>query len=58
MTYHVAQVNIGRILGAMDSPIMAEFKANLDPINALAEASPGFVWRLKGDNNNATEIHV
>ena len=58
MHYHIAQVNIGRILGAMDSPVMKEFKDNLDPINALAEASPGFVWRLKGDNNNATEIHV
>ncbi|MFN8449527.1 MAG: DUF3291 domain-containing protein [Anaerolineae bacterium] len=58
MDYHIAQINIGRILGEMDSPIMAEFKDNLDRINALAEASPGFVWRLKGDNNNATEIHV
>jgi hypothetical protein len=58
MSYHLAQINIGRILGAMDNPIMKEFKDNLDPINALAETSPGFVWRLKGDNNNATEIHV
>lgn len=58
MPYHLAQINIGRILGTMDSEIMAEFRDNLDRINALAEASPGFVWRLKGDNNNATEIHV
>ncbi len=35
---HLAQVNIGRTLGPMDSPTMAEFKANLDPIDALAEA--------------------
>lgn len=40
---HLAQVNIGRILGAMDSPVMAEFVANLDPINAL-------------DNGNATDM--
>ncbi len=35
---------------------MAEFKANLDPINALAEAAPGFVWRLQSDTGNATDI--
>lgn len=56
--YHIAQVNIGRILGEMDSPIMAEFKANLDPINALAESTPGFVWRLKGEGNDATSLRV
>lgn len=56
--WHLAQVNIGRARAAMDEPIMAEFKAALDEINALAEASPGFVWRLKGDNNNATAIQA
>ena len=58
MKYHLAQLNIGKILGAIDSPVMAEFVANLDPINSLAEKSPGFVWRLKDDNNNATSINV
>lgn len=59
MNYHIAQVNIGRILGEMDSPVMKEFKDNLDPINALAESTPGFVWRLKGDDtNDATSIRV
>jgi hypothetical protein len=53
---HLAQVNIGRIVAPMDSPAMAEFKANLDPINALADATPGFVWRLKSDSGNATDI--
>ena len=56
--YYLAQVNIGKILGPMDSPVMAEFKNNLDRINALAEGSKGFVWRLKDDNNNATSIKV
>jgi len=56
LQYHLAQVNIGKILGPMDSPVMAEFKNNLDRINALAEASKGFIWRLKDDNNNATSI--
>ena len=57
--YHIAQINVGRVLGPMDGDIMAEFKANLDPINALAEQTPGFVWRLKSDSgNDATSIHV
>ncbi|GGB18082.1 DUF3291 domain-containing protein [Puia dinghuensis] len=58
MGYYLAQVNIGRILGPMDSPVMAEFAANLDRINALAEGSEGFVWRLKDESNNATSIKV
>jgi hypothetical protein len=58
LQYHLAQVNIGKILAPMDSPQMSEFKNNLDPINALAEASEGFIWRLKDENNNATSIKV
>ena len=58
MEYHLAEINVGRILGPMDSAIMQEFAANLDPINALAESSEGFIWRLKDDSNNATSIPV
>jgi hypothetical protein len=54
--YHLAQINIARMLAPLDDPIMADFAANLDAINALAESSPGFVWRLKGDGNNATDL--
>lgn len=52
--YHIAQVNIGRIRAELDDPIMAGFVNRLDEINALADASPGFVWRLKTEANNAT----
>jgi Domain of unknown function (DUF3291) len=45
--YHLAQVNVGRIVAPLDSEAMAGFVAQLDDINALAERSPGFVWRLK-----------
>ena len=38
--------------------MIAEFMDNLDRINAVAEASPGFIWRLKDDSNNATAIRV
>lgn len=54
--YHLAQVNIGIAKGAMDSEMMKEFSDNLDPINAIAEASDGFIWRLKDDAGNATDI--
>jgi hypothetical protein len=54
--YHVAQVNIGRMLGPIDDPVMADFVARLDEINALSEKSPGFIWRLIGEENNATSL--
>ena len=56
--FHLAQLNVGRALGPMDGPVMADFVARLAEINALAEASPGFIWRLQGDNGNATEIKL
>ncbi len=56
MTHHLAQLNIGRMLAAIDDPIMAEFVANLDRINALADGASGFVWRLQSDSGNATEF--
>lgn len=56
--HQLAQVNIGRIRGPMDSEVMAEFAAALDPVNAVADAAPGFVWRLQDDDGNATSIHV
>jgi hypothetical protein len=42
----------------MDSPLMAGFAAQLDPVNALADAAPGFVWRLQDESGNATAIRV
>lgn len=56
--WQLAQVNIGRIRAPMTDPIMAEFADALAEINALAESSPGFVWRLKDDSNNATSIQA
>ncbi|PYX89001.1 MAG: DUF3291 domain-containing protein [Acidobacteria bacterium] len=52
--YHVAQINIGRIKGPLDGPVMAGFMARLDEINALADGNPGFVWRLQTSEGNAT----
>jgi Domain of unknown function (DUF3291) len=53
---HIAQLNIGRFRYPTDHPRMAGFMDNLDRINALAERSDGFVWRLKDESNNATAI--
>ena len=53
--YEIAQLNVGRA-GGPRRRRMADFWRRLDEINALAERSPGFVWRLKGDNNNATGL--
>lgn len=56
--FHLAQLNIARMLAPIDSPVMSDFVANLDRINHLAENSIGFVWRLKDDSNNATSIRI
>ena len=45
--YHLAQVNIAAMRGPLDDPLMADFVARIDEINALAEASPGYVWRWR-----------
>ena len=58
MEFHLAQLNIARMLAPIDSPVMSDFVANLDRINRIAENSPGFVWRLKDDSNNATSIRI
>ncbi len=55
-SYQLAQVNIARARAPLDDPIMAEFIALLDEINALADRSPGFVWRLQTESGNAAYI--
>jgi hypothetical protein len=52
--FELAQLNIATMREPLESPSMADFVANLDRINALAEAAPGFVWRLQDDDGNAT----
>lgn len=54
--WQLAQLNIGRAVAPLDSPVMAGFTEQLDAINLLAEQSPGFVWRLQSDSGNATDI--
>jgi hypothetical protein len=54
--YHLAEINIGRLRAAVDDPMIADFVANLERINALADGSPGFIWRLVGEGDDATDI--
>jgi hypothetical protein len=56
--YHLAEINIAKMKGVnINDPIMKEFVDNLEAVNGIAESSPGFVWRLKDDNNNATSLN-
>jgi hypothetical protein len=54
--HEIAQLNIALMKEPLDSPGMADFVANLDRINALAESSPGFIWRLQTEEGDATAL--
>lgn len=56
--YHLAQLNIAAKRYADDDPRFADFMNALDPVNAVADQSPGFVWRLQSDDGNATAIQI
>jgi Domain of unknown function (DUF3291) len=58
MTYHLAQINVGRFHYPADDPRNADFMDNLGRINAIAESSSGYIWRLKDDSGNATAIQA
>src|SRR5215831_3043706 len=53
---HLAQLNVGRMIAPRGDPRVAEFFANLDRVNVIADRMPGFIWRLKDDSGNATGI--
>lgn len=56
--YQLAEINIARMKGVnINDPLMKEFVDNLDKVNALAESSPGFIWRFKDESNNATSFN-
>ena len=55
-THHLAQYNIARGRSSLDRPQMSGFVERLAPVNALAEQSEGFVWRLQGEGGDATSI--
>jgi hypothetical protein len=58
MEYVLAQVNVGRLVAPLDSPPLADFVAGLEPVNAVADRAPGFVWRLQTEDGDATALRV
>lgn len=54
--HELAQMNVARLRAPIDSPQLADFVDALDRINAVADGSPGFVWRLQDDSGNATAL--
>ncbi|HUF38849.1 MAG TPA: DUF3291 domain-containing protein [Anaerolineales bacterium] len=58
MNHHLAQLNLAKPRFPLDDPRMAEFMENLNRINELGKAAPGFVWILEDDTGNATAIHA
>ncbi|MDQ2717085.1 MAG: DUF3291 domain-containing protein [Chloroflexota bacterium] len=56
--HHLAQVNIARMIAPLSDPLMAGFVAKLDEVNALADASPGFIWRFQTSAGNATAVRA
>ena len=57
-SHDLAQVNVMRLRAPLDSPELAAFVSALDPVNALAEQAPGFVWRLKTASGNSTALRI
>ena len=57
--FHLAQINTARAVASLDDPVMEGFVSQLEQVNALADESPGFVWRLADESGNAaTDIHA
>jgi hypothetical protein len=57
--FHIAEINVARLVAPLDDPRVAEFVAQLDAVNAEADASDGFVWRLKSETGGAsTYVHA
>ena len=58
MTYQLAQLNIARFKKPAEHPDNADFVNNLERVNAIAEAQPGFIWRLVGEQDNAMDVRA
>jgi hypothetical protein len=56
--YHLAQINLARAIAPLGDPSFDDFTSRLTELNALADESPGFVWRLQTDDGDATGIRI
>lgn len=58
MSFQLATANVARMLAELESDVMTGFVERLEPLNALADSSPGFIWRYQTDAGDATEVRV
>ena len=57
--WQLAQINVARLVAPEGDPLVQPFFDALERVNALADASPGFVWRLTDESGNgATDIQA
>ena len=56
--HHLAEINVATAIADLDDPVMEPFMAALDKVNALAEASAGFVWRMQDETGNNTGTYL
>jgi hypothetical protein len=56
--FHLAQANIACMRAPIDDPVMQGFVEQLEPLNALADGSSGFIWRMQDEKGDATAIRV
>jgi len=56
--YHLAQLNIAKMIADIEDPIMKDFVDNLEGVNSIADNSPGFVWRFESEEGDATNMRV
>lgn len=56
--FHLAQVNVARMMASLDDPAMADFVAQIARVNAEADGSPGFVWRLQTPEGDSTGVRA
>lgn len=50
--YHIAEANVARMKTEFDDPIMYSFIRRLNDVNAIADRSPGFIWRQSAEAND------
>jgi Domain of unknown function (DUF3291) len=58
MAWELVELNVGRLRAPLDDPLVADFVDNLERINGLGDASPGFVWRLQTEDGDATAVRA
>ncbi|MFE7790836.1 DUF3291 domain-containing protein [Streptomyces sp. NPDC057460] len=56
--HELAQVNVARLGFPLESPELKDFVDALDPVNAVADRATGFIWRLRSETGNATDVPV